>query len=283
MSNPTVPKGPYAFFNFPEPLATQHKYVAPPKGANPVVRGAILSIGAPLIEKLGFASRYLYNNAGFDKLRKLEVLEDAEHRFDPTVIPLRDPAEEGRPPLYTDEASLRKVAYTGGDANKYYSVADFHEAYKSGKTTPRKVIDVLLPLIRRDVKDKSEHAMAFLETKVELVIAAADASTRRWAEGTPLGVLDGVPVAVKDELDVKGYGKTLARRGFLRRVPKKPAGVLPNGKRPEQSLSERRICTRLVWTRQITTQRPALREIRSIEIIILVDLVVVVVTLWVQG
>jgi hypothetical protein len=205
MSDPNPPKGPYAFFNFPEPLETHHKYVAPPKGANPVVRGAVLAIGAPLVEKVGFVSKYLYNNAGFDKLRTLKALEDAEHRFDPTVIPLRTEADD-KAPVYTDEASLRKVSYAGD--TKYYSVADYYEAYKTGKTTPRKVIDVLLPLIRRDIKDRSEHATSFLETKVDLVIAAADASTQRWATGTPLGVLDGVPVGIKDELDVKSYGKT---------------------------------------------------------------------------
>lgn len=38
--------------------------------------------------------------------------------------------------------------------------------------------------------------------------AAAAASTDRYKAGKPIGPLDGVPVAVKDEADVKGYNKT---------------------------------------------------------------------------
>ena len=60
-------------------------------------------------------------------------------------------------------------------------------------------------MIRRDVEKRSPHSTAFVDTKVELVRSAAEASTRRWKEGKPLGVLDGVPFAVKDEMDFEGY------------------------------------------------------------------------------
>lgn len=50
--------------------------------------------------------------------------------------------------------------------------------------------------------------MAFLESKAELVRSAAAASTRRYAIGKPLSVLDGVPIAVKDEADLADYNRT---------------------------------------------------------------------------
>src|SRR4029079_11950288 len=37
----------------------------------------------------------------------------------------------------------------------------------------------------------------------------ADAATRRYAEGSALGVLDGVPLLVKDEFDVAGLATRL--------------------------------------------------------------------------
>lgn len=37
------------------------------------------------------------------------------------------------------------------------------------------------------------------------MLEAAKASAERWRKGKPLSVLDGVPVAVKDEIDVRGY------------------------------------------------------------------------------
>ena len=46
--------------------------------------------------------------------------------------------------------------------------------------------------------------------KPSLVLAAAEASTARWKAGKPLSALDGVPVAIKDEVDLEGYRKTLA-------------------------------------------------------------------------
>jgi Asp-tRNA(Asn)/Glu-tRNA(Gln) amidotransferase A subunit family amidase len=38
-----------------------------------------------------------------------------------------------------------------------------------------------------------------------LALAAARASTERWAAGRPLGPLDGVPFAVKDDVAVRGW------------------------------------------------------------------------------
>jgi Asp-tRNA(Asn)/Glu-tRNA(Gln) amidotransferase A subunit family amidase len=67
------------------------------------------------------------------------------------------------------------------------------------------MVEALLPLIRRDVARRSPHATSFTETRIELVRRAAEASTRRWKAGKTLGILDGVPFAVKDDVDVHGY------------------------------------------------------------------------------
>lgn len=37
-----------------------------------------------------------------------------------------------------------------------------------------------------------------------MALEAAKASTEQYAAGKPLGVLDGVPIGVKDDVDVKG-------------------------------------------------------------------------------
>ena len=105
---------------------------------------------------------------------------------------------------YTDVANLRRPA-RGADAGGFRTVADFHDAYKSGKVTPSEVVEGILPLIRRDVEGRSAHSTAWVDSKVELVRKAAEASTKRWREGGALGVLDGVPFGVKDDVNVKGY------------------------------------------------------------------------------
>ncbi|MFD9489193.1 amidase [Streptomyces sp. NPDC059991] len=49
---------------------------------------------------------------------------------------------------------------------------------------------------------------AFVRVDAEAALARAEASTARWRAGEPLGLLDGVPVSVKDALPVAG-GPTL--------------------------------------------------------------------------
>lgn len=66
----------------------------------------------------------------------------------------------------------------------------------------------LLPLIRRP----GDHSVAFLESNEELIRSAAEESTQRYKKGTSIGPLDGIPVAVKDEVNVKGYGRSLASK-----------------------------------------------------------------------
>jgi Asp-tRNA(Asn)/Glu-tRNA(Gln) amidotransferase A subunit family amidase len=90
-------------------------------------------------------------------------------------------------------------------SRKYYTVADYHRLYVSGELTPTAVAKAILPLIRKDTSPPGEHSIAFFDSKVDLVLAAAEASTLRYKEKRPLGPLDGVPTAIKDEYDIEGY------------------------------------------------------------------------------
>ena len=75
--------------------------------------------------------------------------------------------------------------------------------------TPSQVADALL---REITSQRSKHAVAWTQTKVDEVLAAAAASTERWAAGKPLGILDGVPFGVKDDIDVKGFVSTMGMK-----------------------------------------------------------------------
>jgi aspartyl-tRNA(Asn)/glutamyl-tRNA(Gln) amidotransferase subunit A len=81
------------------------------------------------------------------------------------------------------------------------TAAALRAAFASGRTTPG---DVLARLAARIAAGRWGLATfsPFSDLDLERARAAADAATRRWRAGTPLGPLDGVPVSVKDEQDV---------------------------------------------------------------------------------
>lgn len=94
----------------------------------------------------------------------------------------------------------------------YYTSVDYHSRYLSGDLTPTAVVETLLPLIRRDTNPPGKHSIAFLESRAETIYAAAKASTQRYKDNRQLGPLDGVPVVVKDEVDLEGYKRTLGSK-----------------------------------------------------------------------
>lgn len=122
------------------------------------------------------------------------------------MIPISNPS----PPA--EEVSIHNLPAPKPrlNPNQQYTSADYISFYKSGQLTPSDVVEALIPLISRDLK--GEHSLAFLECRPEIVREAAKASTKRYAAGEPLGPLDGVPVAVKDEADLKGYKRSLGSK-----------------------------------------------------------------------
>ena len=148
----------------------------------------------------------LWANAGFGKLRNRPELEDIDPRYEPTVI------KSSGVSATADGQYLNALAQEEWGSKQptkliFSSSLEYFEAYRSGKVTPLQVAEVLLPLIRRDVSNPTDHSIAFLYTKVDIVHKAAEESTARYKAGRPLSPLDGVPTAVKDEEDLTGYPK----------------------------------------------------------------------------
>lgn len=79
--------------------------------------------------------------------------------------------------------------------------------YKAGTITPTQVVEALLPLIKQGQKPPGLYEDAWVDSHGadHLALEAAEASTKRYALKAPLGILDGVPIGVKDDFPVKGY------------------------------------------------------------------------------
>jgi len=100
------------------------------------------------------------------------------------------------------------------------TVADYVTAYRTGSTTPTEVAERITAFLKGEAKSSGW----FVAADEDDLRAQAAESTARWKAGKPLSVLDGVPYAVKDVLDVAPY-KTTCGTSFLadKRSPKEDA------------------------------------------------------------
>src|SRR5690606_5270906 len=87
----------------------------------------------------------------------------------------------------------------------------FHDAYRSGATDPVAVTERVFAEARRlaSATPSMECLCAIDEAGA---LRDARASAVRWADGEPLSALDGVPVPIKEEVDLEGIGYRLGTR-----------------------------------------------------------------------
>ncbi|PSS03406.1 amidase family protein [Coniella lustricola] len=237
-----------SFWGYPVPIkGPYHPYKAE-KNSNPALRGWILVPATYVMEYIRPVREYIWANAGFSSLRDIRLdIEHYEPLHDPTVVPLdhKGPQANGngsnqattsRANIGLDGSSTSASSSSSSSSsndnkdledhglstapspppskpllspNVYYSASTYRNLYLAGELTPTDVANALLPLIRRDIEPKGEHHLYFFDSKADLVLQAAEASTQRYRENRSLGPLDGVPCAVKDEYDVEGYKSCL--------------------------------------------------------------------------
>ncbi|KAM7204898.1 Amidase signature domain containing protein [Naviculisporaceae sp. PSN 640] len=190
--------------------------------SNPGLRGPWLWGAALLMENSRLVREFVWQNTGFNSLRKIiRHIEDYEPLFEPQIVPLPQPETDRDTHAKEDsthqqqhrvQETITKQDSPSYPQAKYYSVDDYRELYLSGELTPLDVAETLLPLIRRDIPNPTPHSLAFFDSKIEKVLAAAKESTQRYKEKRSLGPLDGVPTAVKDEYDIDGYSTSLGSK-----------------------------------------------------------------------
>ncbi|KAF5546566.1 amidase [Fusarium mexicanum] len=200
------------FFNYPEP-----------QEGNPVLRGPFLVAAAFLMEWIRFIRETAWANAGFASLRKIRTyLEHFEPRYDPTVVPIALSEAEAKERGERVQISALQQANNSQTLNpsKFYSAADYRALYLSGELTPVDVAKAILPLVETDGPTPGRHAQGWRELNVERIMRAAEASTERYKNKQPLGPLDGVPSAIKDDYDLDGYSTTLGSPRDYTETPK---------------------------------------------------------------
>jgi Asp-tRNA(Asn)/Glu-tRNA(Gln) amidotransferase A subunit family amidase len=158
---------------------------------NPAARGALMP--------------GLLENGGIPTLRRLDLTEV------PTFYPFVEPQNQVHPLEFRADAQGKPAGFP------YRTMADYTRAYRNGETTPLEVAEKALAAIESS-KKSSPDLKLFIAVYRDDVLAQAKASTERYKNNSPLSLLDGVPVAVKDEVDMMPYPTTVGTR-FMGKEP----------------------------------------------------------------
>ncbi|KAF4355811.1 hypothetical protein G4B88_024981 [Cannabis sativa] len=90
-----------------------------------------------------------------------------------------------------------------GDTNqtfRYWKIRDYAHAYRSRITTPSTVAEHVISVLE-EFNSKKPAMPLLISFDAEEVRKQAAASTKRFEEGNPLSILDGIFMAVKDDID----------------------------------------------------------------------------------
>lgn len=168
----------------------------------PYMAGGALKLVASLVEGplKGLLVPNLLESSGISWLRE-QTFDEA-----PTNHPIHYTGK-----LQTEATTVptnelpRKPGETKGF--HFTGVFDIAQAYRDGTTTPEEVAKKVLESIEASEKN-NPSLNAFIAYHADDVMKQAREATERIKKKKPLSILDGVPVAIKDEMDVKGYTTT---------------------------------------------------------------------------
>ncbi len=179
-----------------------------PRAGGGLLRALVALAESPLTRPALLPS--LLESAGVTRLRALQLDEP------PTFWPLW-PHEEDHHGAPGDGPEAVPPAPPSPGAFRFRTVREYAEAYRSGAISPLEVAERALAAIA-DSDRLSPPMRIFIASYRDDVLAQAEASAGRFRAGRPLSVFDGVPVTVKDEVDMTPYPTTVGTK-FLGREP----------------------------------------------------------------
>ncbi len=140
--------------------------------------------------------RSLLENGGIPKLRSINL---AEVPTNFPVVPIEDNIGDA-----VEGFSLLKDELPPNP----FSARWFTKRYRSDDQTVIQVAEKTISNIQAS-ENLSKPLHAFIAFDQEDILRQAHASQRRYEQGNPLSLLDGVPVAIKDEIDQLPYPTTV--------------------------------------------------------------------------
>jgi Asp-tRNA(Asn)/Glu-tRNA(Gln) amidotransferase A subunit family amidase len=153
----------------------------------------------------------LLQSAGITDLRKKHFDEA------PTFLPIHYTGTLADEAESVPQREWPKESKKSAPGFQFASAWDYAEAYKSGSTSPEEVAGRVLEAIESS-NAANPPLRAIIQVNREDVLRQARESAERIKKGRALSILDGVPVAVKDEVDMAPYPTTVGT-SFLGKSP----------------------------------------------------------------
>jgi Asp-tRNA(Asn)/Glu-tRNA(Gln) amidotransferase A subunit family amidase len=190
----------------------------------PVLRGPVLRFIVNIAETR-FFGRFLISKILADSkiplVRRFASTRHEAPTFLPLVLPkpeqLKQADEDARHTKLDSLVDLSNFNSKKLSNFRFWTIEDYAAAYRSGYVSPEEVARRVI----RHIKDSDQRTpplRIFITWNETDILKQAQESTKRFASGRPLGVFDGVPVAIKDELHVAGYPTTVGTT-FLGKSP----------------------------------------------------------------
>jgi Asp-tRNA(Asn)/Glu-tRNA(Gln) amidotransferase A subunit family amidase len=181
----------------------------------PYLAGRLLRLFVSLVEGPlgGLLTPSLFESSGINWLRK-QVIDEA-----PTYLPIHFSGALAKKDSAVPEKEWPKSAAVDSRGFHFTTVFDYAKAYRDGKTTPEEVAQKLLEVIEAS-NASTPPLRAMIAVNREDVLKQAREATQRIKAGKSLSIFDGVPVAVKDEVDMVPYPTTVGT-SFLGKSPAK--------------------------------------------------------------
>jgi Asp-tRNA(Asn)/Glu-tRNA(Gln) amidotransferase A subunit family amidase len=181
----------------------------------PNLAGGMLKLFVSLVEGPlgGLLIPSLLESGGINWLRKQVVEED------PTPQPIHYAGAPATKDAAIPQKDWPKASPIKVNGFHFTTVLDYARAYRDGVTTPEEVAQKVLDAI--EASNASEPPLrAVIKVNREDVLRQAREAGERIKAKRPLSIFDGVPVAVKDEIDMLPYSTSVGT-SFLGTSPAK--------------------------------------------------------------
>ncbi|KAA8545694.1 hypothetical protein F0562_020855 [Nyssa sinensis] len=182
----------------------------------PHLTGLALKLFVKLIEARLIGSLILYNlkkQNGMNEILRNTVIPEVP-MFKPEFPPQEPETgvvvleEDGKPEDRVESAlkclpHYDPAACWSGDSTpsfRYWKIRDFAYAYRSRLATPSLVAERIISVME-EFSNKNPPTPFLVSFDAEEVRKQAAASTQRFEEGNPISILDGIFIAIKDDID----------------------------------------------------------------------------------